>query len=324
MSVVNTATTTMVEEGERSIGLPMDESPRVSIDRGRAQPQRPQVLDFSTPSMEAQVSRSPSPISNSSTGNVMPSPENLEERVKELEEKLATLSLMLSQQRPLRVPTLQITPPQSPTRSTPSSEGVAAANGVFPALDSPAPLRPSPISDRKRNLSYQILHGDSPSPPDLKMGGRRSSFKNIFMPTALPGYKTSRLTGMIPSIPSVVNELKDEEVKDFDFSDGKDEDKKDIRGKWLDYLNSFQQSNYDVDVQMEEFVKIPSAVESLLGFGFWICVDSFLYVLTVLPIRFVWSSLLFLRYTFLWAWKGDIPEGPFRFHRRYVSERALL
>ena len=71
---------------------------------------------------------------------------------------------------------------------------------------------------------------------------------------------------------------------------------KDVKGKWLDYLNSFQESNYDTDKQMEEFVKVPSAVEALLSFGFWICVDSFLYILTILPIRFVWSSLLLIGY----------------------------
>jgi hypothetical protein len=87
--------------------------------------------------------------------------------------------------------------------------------------------------------------------------------------------------------------------------------------KWLDYLNSVQESNYDTDKQMEEFVKVPSAVEALLSFGFWICVDSFLYTLTILPIRFVWSCLLLLRFTFFRIFKtAPGSDGPFRFHRR--------
>jgi hypothetical protein len=90
-----------------------------------------------------------------------------------------------------------------------------------------------------------------------------------------------------------------------------------MKSKWLDYLNSVQESNYDTDKQMEEFVKVPSAVESLLSFGFWICVDSFLYSLTILPIRFIWSCLLLIRLVFVRVFKSaQVADGPFRFHRR--------
>lgn len=90
---------------------------------------------------------------------------------------------------------------------------------------------------------------------------------------------------------------------------------KDKRSKWLDHLNSFQESNYDVDVQMQEFIKVPGAVEKTLTSGFLICVDSFLYVCTILPIRFAWSCvLLSLHYFFRWANK---PAGNLQFHRRY-------
>lgn len=90
-----------------------------------------------------------------------------------------------------------------------------------------------------------------------------------------------------------------------------------IKSKWLDYLNSVQESNYDTDKHMEEFVRVPSAVEALLSFGFWICVDSFLYTLTILPIRFVWSCLLLIRFLAIRIWKLKVPaDGPFRFHRR--------
>jgi len=90
-----------------------------------------------------------------------------------------------------------------------------------------------------------------------------------------------------------------------------------MKSKWLDYLNSVQESNYDTDKQMEEFVKVPSAVEALLSFGFWICVDSFLYTLAILPIRFVWSCLLLIRFAFLRLFNSHVADGPFRFHRRH-------
>lgn len=89
---------------------------------------------------------------------------------------------------------------------------------------------------------------------------------------------------------------------------------KDKRSKWLDHLNSFQESNHDVDLQMQEFIKVPGAVEKNLTSGFLICVDSFLYVCTILPIRFAWSCvLLSLHYFFKWTKK---PAGKFQFHRR--------
>ena len=93
---------------------------------------------------------------------------------------------------------------------------------------------------------------------------------------------------------------------------------KDKRSKWLDHLNSFQESNHDVDVQMQEFIKVPGSVEKTLSFGLLICIDSFLYVCTILPIRFAWSCvLLSLHYFFKWTKK---PAGNYQFHRRYVCE----
>lgn len=92
---------------------------------------------------------------------------------------------------------------------------------------------------------------------------------------------------------------------------------KDKRSKWLDHLNSFQESNHDIDIQMQEFIKVPGAVEKTLTSGFLICVDSFLYVCTILPIRFAWSLvLLSLHYFFKWTKK---PAGKLQFHRRYES-----
>ena len=84
---------------------------------------------------------------------------------------------------------------------------------------------------------------------------------------------------------------------------------KSVQQKWMDYLESFQESTPNVDVQMEEFIRVPSQLEYLLNFGFFICVDSFLYILTVLPLKFLWSILLMVS-----SWTGK-----YRFHRRYVG-----
>jgi Eukaryotic membrane protein family len=93
--------------------------------------------------------------------------------------------------------------------------------------------------------------------------------------------------------------------------------RKKVRTKWLEYLNSVQESAPDVDVQMEEFIKVPAAVETIMSFGFFICVDSFLYMFTVLPIRFIWSCLLLVVKIFL-PKQGQNPH--FQFHRRHLYQ----
>ena len=95
--------------------------------------------------------------------------------------------------------------------------------------------------------------------------------------------------------------------------------RKKVRTKWLEYLNSVQESAPDVDVQMEEFIKVPAAVESIMSFGFFICVDSYLYMFTVLPIRFIWSCLLlFIK---LLVGPGKQAHNPqFQFHRRHLYQ----
>ena len=89
----------------------------------------------------------------------------------------------------------------------------------------------------------------------------------------------------------------------------KDEPKS-IQAKWLDYLNSFQEATPDVDQQMEEFVRVPSQVEALLSFGIIICIDCYLYTVTILPLRAIWSVVLLgIR------WTKPI-KAEYQFHRR--------
>jgi hypothetical protein len=47
----------------------------------------------------------------------------------------------------------------------------------------------------------------------------------------------------------------------------------DVKHKWLNHLNNFQESSPDVDVQMEQFIRVPMAVEGVFSFGILICVD---------------------------------------------------
>ena len=95
--------------------------------------------------------------------------------------------------------------------------------------------------------------------------------------------------------------------------------RKKVRTKWLEYLNSVQESAPDVDVQMEEFIKVPAAVETIMSYGFFICVDSFLYMFTVLPIRFIWSCLLLV--IKVSVGRGIQASNPhFQFHRRHLYQ----
>lgn len=321
-------------------------------------------IEVSSPSPrsgdEAQDAGSPgsstAPDSSSTTSPQHRS--DLEERVQELEEKLATLSLLLQQQKRRSARSVSppsITPPQSPPTHKRGSS--------YLHLESPAASRPSrsSIDRRRRNLSFRVLHSPDSPRQDKVMAELADS---MYLPEELPELDDlesslrQQTLGVSPirpikESPSPVSPPEDvlippDEItdprKEFpskipkihtnghdtkpstelshtpDTKTEKDngEEKGDnVKSKWLDYLNSFQESHYDTDKQMEEFVKIPSAVEALLSFGFWICVDSFLYILTILPIRFVWSSLLLARFFAIRMVQKTVPDGPFRFHRRY-------
>ena len=275
-------------------------------------------------------------------GASTPQHQQLEERVLELEQKLATLSLLLSQQRRngYAISPPSITPLPSPGRNEDASR--------YLALDSPE-YHSRSHDGHRRNLSYRVLHcPDFPRREDDKESS--DMVDSLFLPVQLPGLTENDSVAQHSECVSPTREAKDGNRRDADDMGSVDttshsinsavehdrvmkslsgkaslensgplspiEKADNVKSKWLDYLNSFQESHYDTDKQMEEFVKIPSAVEALLSFGFWICVDSFLYILTILPIRFIWSSLLlarFLTMRLLWL---EVPDGPYRFHRR--------
>lgn len=204
------------------------------------------------------------PLSHEST--------SLEERVTELEFKLATLSRLLAQQRNALTPR-----PISPL-------AINERNNT-PYLESPAP-------SRRQSRGNLLLLRDHYEERD----------NNCFSPTSsvVVDSTTTRREMIPPPPPStvVMTEVHSPPPPP------PPEPQKSIKQKWMDYLNTFQESDVDVDVQMQEFIRVPSQLEYLLGYGFFICVDCFLYILTILPIRFCWSCLLL----------SGVLRG--RFHRR--------
>jgi len=84
-------------------------------------------------------------------------------------------------------------------------------------------------------------------------------------------------------------------------------------------LDSQQQdgsATEDVDANMEEFLRIPSQLEALLLYGFAICLDSFLHMLTIVPLKFIWSCMC-LVCTIIRPKKGI---GQCSFHRRHMYQ----
>ena len=72
----------------------------------------------------------------------------------------------------------------------------------------------------------------------------------------------------------------------------------------------------DVDKNMEEFLRVPFRIEELMSFGILICADSFLHILTVTPLKFIWSCLCLLC-SIINPGKGI---GWCRFHRRHLYQ----
>uniref|UniRef100_A0A7S3P4P9 Uncharacterized protein n=1 Tax=Amphora coffeiformis TaxID=265554 RepID=A0A7S3P4P9_9STRA len=203
-------------------------------------------------------------------------------------------------------------PPQTrpAMRTLPIFEGVPAAQSHASVFDAPklveedslrlpeSAVAPSNINKgealthTKRNLSFSLLYG-----------GDEKAYKQGKRNNSAPPAQTSMTLAERRWLGSLAQSINGERQQIPDDN---------VRHKWLNYLNSFQESTPDVDVQMEEFIKVPGQVESIMSFGFYICVDSFLYCVTVLPIRFVWSIGLLVNRFLL---KSTSPA--FTFHRRH-------
>jgi hypothetical protein len=208
-----------------------------------------------------------------SNANLNKGSASLEERINELEIKFARMSQLVTQHLSSgetissSLPLFDF-PDLSPSESkTPLSWA--------PSLDSP------PVPSTRKRIPQVVVH--------------------------------EHLNGQQLTCPILDGNQKDEESKKK-IEEGNEAIKentsnsvKSPKQKWMDYLESVQDSTPDVDLQMEEFVRVPSQLEYLLNFGFLICIDSFLYVLTVLPLKFLWSLLLML----FASWTGH-----YKFHRR--------
>jgi len=95
-----------------------------------------------------------------------------------------------------------------------------------------------------------------------------------------------------------------------DFFSWKDYLKLEILGEGQMHPKFSMKAAKETDATLEEFLCVPTRLEILLFFGFAVCADSFLYVLTFLPIRFCFSLL---RLLFTLVWKKDF----LKFHRRH-------
>lgn len=159
-----------------------------------------------------------------------------------------------------------------------------------------------PMGIKTRNLSFKLLYGGD------EEAYQQQRLTDPSATASLTPFERRWLGNMVWRAQQELTQQRELNVPD-----------ENVRHKWLNYLNSFQESTPDVDLQMEEFVKVPGNLESIMAFGFYICVDSFLYIFTILPIRFVWSCLL-LMLRILTSWRPKPITGPLHFHRRHTYQ----
>jgi Eukaryotic membrane protein family len=204
--------------------------------------------------------------------------------------------------------------------------------------DVAAPSAPVPSSDHKRNLSFSLLFDGNEAEYDQKKRLLESTHATESMTPAERLWLQPRILeyqkkAMIADNPQLkqggANDQEDGKPHDrrTSLSEGRSSPSSNalvpddsVRSNWLNYLNSFQETNVDVDVQMQEFIQVPRSLEGLMSFGLFICVDSFLYMITILPIRFIWSCFLLLIKVGVWLRRRQRASAPFRFHRRHTYQ----
>jgi hypothetical protein len=59
----------------------------------------------------------------------------------------------------------------------------------------------------------------------------------------------------------------------------------------IDSRNQDGSATEDVDENMEEFLRIPPKLEGLMLFSLAVCMDSFLYIWSMLPLKFIWGVI---------------------------------
>jgi hypothetical protein len=80
----------------------------------------------------------------------------------------------------------------------------------------------------------------------------------------------------------------------------------------IDSRNQDGSATEDVDENMEEFLRIPPKLEVLMLFSLAVCVDSFLYIWSMLPLKFMWGVISLS--CSLYSPKSGV--GGVKFHRR--------
>jgi hypothetical protein len=206
----------------------------------------------------------------------------------------------------------------SPTRSRKSFPATSATVTAPTSPDTlPPPPLPRPVSSNKRNLSFRLLY-------DGEEAEYQQEKKMQTAPPALSSLTLAERSWLRPKILQFSKEQREQAARDAEDQLEQQQQQQleqddTVRNKWLNYLNSFQESTPDVDVQMQEFIKVPGMVEHVMGFGMFICLDSFLYMVTILPIRFVWSCFLLLLHL-VCSWKQKPVNPAFQFHRRHTYQ----
>lgn len=275
--------------------------------------------------------------------------QSLEARVEELELKLAVVARLLQQQRS-RPRTPDETPPRHPpSRFTPHLEspapGMSASSKrkqcfVNPGVDlmphpptTTTPLTPSlPENEEKEEEKKQdefcSAHSKSAFEPgtallDTKPQPIDVSQRNLSYTLLFDGDAEAYNRTKTPPTCTAVNRKERKwtlQPRLLQFPEPS-EVAPTIRTKWLDFLNSsFSDGNSDVDKQMQEFIRVPGALEGLLFYGFYVCVDSYLSIVIVLPVRFLWSCVLLCSTAVDKARLTTRIPTQLRFHRRHLYQ----
>jgi hypothetical protein len=314
---------------------PLSDDPAMAIDDSSHSLRGEDFL--TSPSAELCMERLAQHTSQISNGNGTTNKERqLEERLDDLESKLATLSRLLQLQHATKQPHTSTTTEHSTLTRDNSDD--SNDTGITKTIKPP---------HHKRNLSFQLLYDQSDSaaeyeqrrssaPPQSSMTkaerewvqpkllkvlglentsshGSRDHHSRDHHSAGRPPKSPVPLTSLFtkqqpPTQPTTTSTTKTTQQSLLDDA---------VRTNWLSYLNSFQESTSDVDEQMQNFIKVPGQVENILNFGLFVCADSFLYMITILPIRFAWSLALLAYHCALRLLKKGPARLPFRFHRRH-------
>lgn len=261
----------------------------------------------------------------------------LEDRIEELETRLAVVSRLLQRHHIASTPQRCISPPPPPS-SNDHSPIDHFSNSRTPYLESPAPGMSSSKTKYENATSEGMLMHDLLDEQSFASSSHNKEDETKAYPVLLPTHssegihvdsntdhkndKSQKSTPTMTLLPRRLHQISDEFFSPEETQPSLEESNISIRSQWLDFLNhSFPvESTFDVDMQMQEFVRVPGCVENLFFFGWIICLDCYLTMLTALPVRFLWSCVLLTCTVYQTATKGTSPKGKWAFHRRHCYQ----